>query len=79
VAQPGSFIYDEMPLPVILCELETAYGIPIQVDTQSFATTRITAKLSEESLYEKLDLLCKAAQATYEITDGQIIISRKTN
>ncbi|MCX6217401.1 FecR family protein [Spirosoma sp.] len=71
----ASFVYDEIPLPVILRELETSYGIPIQFDEQSFTSSRITATLSNESLYEKLDLLCKAASASYEITDGQIVIS----
>ncbi|RRB04670.1 FecR family protein [Larkinella rosea] len=71
------FVYDEVPLPVILRELEKSYGIPIQFDEQTFATSKITAILSSESLYEKLDLLCKASSASYEITDGQIVISRK--
>ncbi|SOD97328.1 FecR family protein [Spirosoma fluviale] len=71
----ASFVYDEVPLPVILRELEKSYGIPIQFDEQNFAASRITATLSSESLYEKLDLLCKAASASYEITDGQIVIS----
>ena len=71
------FVYDEVPLPVILHELEKSYGIPIQFDEQTFETSKITAILSSESLYEKLDLLCKASSASYEITDGQIVISRK--
>lgn len=74
---PASFTYDEVPLPVILRALEKAYGIPIQFDPQNFESAKITAVLSDESLYEKLDLLCKAASASYEITDGQIVISRK--
>lgn len=74
---PAPFTYDEVPLPVILRALEKAYGIPIQFDPQSFESANITAVLSDESLYEKLDLLCKAASASYEITDGQIVISRK--
>ncbi|GAB3251816.1 FecR family protein [Larkinella harenae] len=72
-----SFVYDEVPLPVILRELERSYGIPIQFDEQAFEACKITAILSSESLYEKLDLLCKASSARYEITDGQIVISRK--
>lgn len=79
VAARPSFVYDEIPLPAIIREIEQAYGISIQFDAQAFADSRITAVLSDESLYEKLNLLCKAASATYEITDGQIVISRKTN
>ncbi|MBC7892280.1 MAG: FecR domain-containing protein [Sphingobacteriaceae bacterium] len=70
------FAYDEVPLAIIFRELEKSYGIPIQFDEQRFEACKITATLSNESLYEKLDLLCKAASATYEITDGQILVSR---
>lgn len=76
--EESQFVYDEMPLPLILQELEASYGIPIQFDEQTFDACKITATLTNESLYEKLDLLCKAASATYEITDGQIVISRKS-
>ncbi len=77
--QPQPFSYDEVPLPVILRELEKAYGIPIQFDAQVFESSKITAVLADESLYEKLDLLCKAASATYEITDGQIVVSQTSS
>ncbi|MGV3556627.1 FecR family protein [Larkinella arboricola] len=76
-SRDNSFVYDEVPLPRILRELENTYGIPIQFDEQNFETCKITAILSSESLYQKLDLLCKASSASYEITDGQIVISRK--
>lgn len=71
------FVYDEVPLPTILRELEKGYAIPIQFDEQSFEGCKITAVLTSESLYEKLDILCKAASASYEITDGQIVVSRQ--
>ena len=71
------FVYDQIPLPVILRELEKNYGIPIQFDEQIFYGCKITASLTSEPLYEKLEILCKAASASYEITDGQIVISRK--
>ena len=67
--------YDEIPLPDILHELETSYGIAIQFDEQNFKTCRITATLADETLYEKLDLLCKTVGASYEIVDGQILLS----
>jgi transmembrane sensor len=67
--------YDEVPLPEILNELATTYGIMIQFDEQNFKTCRITATLSNETLYEKLDLLCKTVSASYEIVDGQIVVS----
>lgn len=67
--------YDEVSLPVIFRELEKGYGIAIQFDPESFEKCRITASLSNETLFEKLDLLCKTVNASYEIVDGQIAIS----
>lgn len=67
--------YDEVPLPTILHELANKYGILIQFDEQNFKSCRITATLSNETLYEKLDLLCKTVSASYEIVDGQIVVS----
>jgi transmembrane sensor len=70
-----NFYYDEVPLPVIIRELEKSYAIPIQFDEQNFQKCRITATFSRETLFEKLELLCKTVGATYEIVDGQIAIS----
>jgi ferric-dicitrate binding protein FerR (iron transport regulator) len=70
-----NYFYDEVPLPVIFKELEKGYGIPIQFDEQNFERCHITATLANETLFEKLDLLCKTVSASYEIVDGQITIS----
>lgn len=67
--------YEETTLPAILTELERSYGIPIQFDAPSLQNCRITATLSNETLYEKLDILCKTVSASYEIVDGQIVVS----
>jgi transmembrane sensor len=76
-AATATFAYDEVPLPTVLRELELHYGIPIQFDRQSFRSCAITATLASETLYEKLDMLCKTVSASYEIVDGQIVISGK--
>ncbi|GAB2781360.1 FecR family protein [Rhabdobacter roseus] len=75
VARKVDFIYDELPLPSILRELERSYGIPIQFNAQSLEGCRITATFSNESLYEKMDILCKTVSGSYEIVDGQLVVS----
>ncbi|MPR36045.1 FecR family protein [Salmonirosea aquatica] len=72
---PMDIRYDEVPLSDILHQLENSYGITIQFDEQNFKPCQITATLSNETLYEKLDLLCKTVSASYEIVDGQIVLS----
>tara|TARA_R110002124_G_scaffold251319_1_gene416524 strand:+ start:272 stop:1393 length:1122 start_codon:yes stop_codon:yes gene_type:complete len=69
--------YEDVPLPQILKEFERNYGITIQFDEQNFQKCAITATLSNESLYEKLDAICKTIDANYDIVDGQIMISGK--
>nr|WP_295929538.1 FecR family protein [uncultured Dyadobacter sp.] len=69
--------YDEVPLPVILRDIEESYGIPVQFDADSFWTCKITVAFSDESMYDKLSTLCKTVSASYEIVDGQIIVSGK--
>lgn len=68
------FEYDETPLSQVIKQLEQAYGIHFQFDNEVLKNCKITATLSNESLYDKLNLLCKITGATYEIVDGQIII-----
>lgn len=72
---PPEIRYEETTLPEILTELERSYGIPIQFDASSLQNCRITATLTNETLYEKLDILCKTVSANYEIVDGQIVVS----
>ena len=67
------FEYDETPLSQVIKQLEQAYGIHFQFDNEALKNCKITATLSNESLYEKLNLLCKITGSTYEIVDGQII------
>lgn len=69
--------YDEVPLPVILRDMEKSYGIPVQFDADSFWACKITVAFSDESMYDKLSILCKTVSASYEIVDGQIIVSGK--
>ncbi|MEZ4900992.1 MAG: FecR family protein [Spirosomataceae bacterium] len=68
------FSYDETPLSIVLRQLEQAYSIHFQFDDEILKNCKITAVLSNESLYEKLNLLCKITGTTYEIVDGQIVI-----
>ncbi|WP_373512704.1 FecR family protein [Persicitalea sp.] len=75
ISHNPDFRYDETPLPTILAELERRYGIAIQFDEPSLRNCRITATFTTETLYEQLDILCKTGAATYEIVDGQIVVS----
>ncbi|MCF0049787.1 FecR domain-containing protein [Dyadobacter sp. LJ53] len=72
-----NFEFDETPVSEVFSELQKAYGIEIIFDKNIMNECPITARLSEMTLYEKLDLICKAVGASYELIDGRIIVEGK--
>jgi ferric-dicitrate binding protein FerR (iron transport regulator) len=69
-----NFEFDETPVSNVFSDLQKAYGIEIIFDKNVMNGCPITARLTEMTLYEKLDLVCKAVGARYELIDGRIII-----
>jgi transmembrane sensor len=69
-----SFDFDEIPVTQVFSTLQKAYGIEIIYDKNVMNQCPITATLTDLTLYEKLDLVCKAVGASYEIIDGRILI-----
>ncbi|RYF74893.1 MAG: FecR family protein [Cytophagaceae bacterium] len=72
-----SFDFDEAPAPVIFNALEKAYGVEIVYDAELLSNCRLTASLTNESLFDKVRLVCQGLDATYEVIDTRIIISAK--
>ncbi len=72
-----SLVFDATPVSEVFTKLEKEYGIDIVFDEQVMSKCTITAKLGTEPLNEKIKWICTIIDASYEITDGQIIISGK--
>jgi len=72
-----SFEFEEASVPQVLEQIEKAYGVHIVYDPELLATCTLTASLSEESLSQKINLICQAIGATTETIDAQIIIYSK--
>jgi transmembrane sensor len=72
--------FDEQPVAEILTALENAYGVAIEYDRELIKTCILTTSLSDEDLYDRLNIICKAIKGTYK-TDGSkiIIISNGCN
>lgn len=73
----ADFIYVESPVQHIFDALEKAYGIDIVYDAETLKYCSLTARLTDESMYEKLNLICQAIDATHEMVGTQIIIHAK--
>jgi hypothetical protein len=74
---PESFVFDETSLNTILEKLASIYAVDIQWDKAKNAKCLVTASLDGESLYSKLDFLCKVTGAAYRIENYKVYIDSK--
>ena len=69
------FVFTNAPVASIFDALKKAYGVEIQFDGELLAGCRLTTSLSNETLYERLDVICEAIDATYEVVDGHVVVA----
>lgn len=70
-----AFSFTEIPLSTVLAKLEKAYGVEIAVSNERVKDCVITANLSQDDLYGKLEVICAAVNAQYEVKEGRIFLS----
>lgn len=68
------FVFDEVRVPKILRTIELAYGVNLVFDREELKNCVLTTKLADETLFQKLDIICKSIGATYRIDGVKIII-----
>ncbi|MCE6990166.1 FecR family protein [Dyadobacter sp. CY323] len=74
------FAFNNAPVAEIFAAMESAYGVDFLFDHEVLSECRLTTSLSEETLFERLDVICEAIGATYKVVDAQIVITgRKCN
>jgi transmembrane sensor len=66
--------YEDASLIGVFNALSKAYGISIVYDSELLEKCTVTADLKNETFYHKLDLICSAIGASYEVIDGQVVI-----
>ncbi len=66
--------YDGAPVVKILSVLEQNYGIDIEYDEEVLSNCILTTSMAEEGLYERIQIICKAIGAEYEINNASIFI-----
>lgn len=72
---PEAFDFDEVPLGKILDKLEKAYGVSIGVSDGKVLDCLITADLSSDNLYGKIELISAILNASYEIKGNSVLLS----
>jgi ferric-dicitrate binding protein FerR (iron transport regulator) len=75
--QSQSFEFKGTPITEVFETLEKSYGIKIIHDADVMKNCFLTASLSDEPLFEKINLICKTVGAQYEQLDASIIITSK--
>lgn len=70
-------VFDDKPVGEVLNKLGLMYGIEIIFDKESLANCPISTIFKEENLKQRMNAICQAIGATYEVVDGQIIINSK--
>lgn len=73
-ATPANFIFSATPVSDVFDQLEKAYGIPIVYDKQTLGRCRLTADLTDEPLSEKMLIVCKSIEASYQIGESRITV-----
>ncbi|NIJ53077.1 FecR family protein [Dyadobacter arcticus] len=75
--QSQSFEFKKTPITEVFATLEKSYGVTIIFDGEVMQNCYLTASLSDEPLFEKINLICKTIGAQYEQMDASIIITSK--
>lgn len=76
-APVSSFEFDNTPLPEVFKVLQDAYGVEIIYDADLVKGRSLQVSLEDETLYEKLDVICKTMGMSYQIVDARILIEKQ--
>ena len=70
---PQSFLFNDRPVAEVLKTLSAAYGVDISYDAEALRNCTLNLSLGREPLFDKLNLVCEALGARYEMADGRIV------
>ncbi|RFS13591.1 FecR family protein [Emticicia sp. C21] len=71
------FEFDDTPVLAVLSKLREAYGVDILVENEAINNCLLTADITHQTLYTKLDIICAAIGASYEVKGTTILLSGK--
>lgn len=70
----SEFHFDQTPLSDVFETLERSYGIEIIYDKELMESRLLKVSLEDETLLEKLDIICQTMGLTYYMIDARIVI-----
>ena len=69
-----NMLYEDAPIEKVFAQLSKIYGVSIVYDSELLEKCTVNGDFRNETFYRKLELICKAIGAEYEIIDGQVVI-----
>ncbi|MBC8156004.1 MAG: FecR domain-containing protein [Bacteroidetes bacterium] len=72
--QPVNLLFDATPLPTVVARLQQLYGIDLFLESDGLNACVLNADLTELSLYDQLELVCRSVDARYEVRGTSIFI-----
>lgn len=66
--------YTNAPVASIFKTLEESYGVNIQFNEEVLTGCTLTSDMTDENLYQQLEIICNALGARYEVTETSIVI-----
>ena len=73
--EPGAFIFEEAALSEVIEKLEKAYGVEIKLENENVANCPVTADLSNESLFVKLEIINALLHTKSIVKDATILMT----
>lgn len=74
-APPPLNDFQDLSVVELFQNLEDSYGIDIVYDKEIFKNCLLTASFSQETLYDKIDLICKGVEASFSVVDAKIVVT----
>lgn len=71
---PASFVFEATPVSTVFTELEKVYGVRIAYDKAALGNCRLTADLTDETLTNKLAIICKSIEATHSFRQDSVVV-----
>lgn len=69
--------FDEVKVANVFEELEKLFGVEIRYNEDALSDCIVTTTISDDSLYDQLEVICQTIGAAYKEIDAQIIIESK--
>ncbi len=71
----SAFIFRNASVREVFAAIEKAYGVHVIYDEDTFRHCQLNADLSDEPLYQKMEIITKSIEARYQIVEAQFVIS----